>query len=114
MTDTNRFQKGDVFWAPDPFRRGSNPRLWVVLAADSLPYPGEEYLGAALTTSNLPRNFEVGDEWVSGKDPAKTSYCSPWVVATIKHDTVVNPQGQVTESFADEMIVACKQYLGPQ
>ncbi|GGC70692.1 hypothetical protein GCM10007209_35760 [Haloferax sulfurifontis] len=51
---------------------------------------------------------------MSGKDPAKTSYCSPWVVATIKHDTVVNPQGQVTESFADEMIVACKQYLGPQ
>ncbi|MFK5604876.1 hypothetical protein [Haloferax volcanii] len=114
MTDTNRFQKGDVFWAPDPFRRGSNPRLWVVLAADLLPYPGEEYLCAALTTSNLPRNFEVGDDWVSGRDPTKTSYCSPWVVATIKHDAVVNPQGQVTESFTDEMIAECKQYLGPQ
>lgn len=90
-------------------------KIWSpVLYADSLPYPGEEYLCAALTTSNLRRNFEVGDDWVSGKDPTKTSYCSPWVVATIKHDAVVNPQGQVTESFADELIAECKQYLGPQ
>lgn len=114
MTDTTRFNKGDVFWAPDPFRRGSNPRLWLVLAASSLPYPGEEYICTALTTSDLPRNYELGDDWVSGKDPSKTSYCSPWVVATIKHDAVVNPQGQVTESFANEMIAECKRYLDPQ
>ncbi|AHZ24435.1 hypothetical protein E6P09_16005 (plasmid) [Haloferax mediterranei ATCC 33500] len=114
MTDTARFQKGDVFWVPEPFRRGSKPRLWLVLAADSFPYPGEEYLCAALTTSNLLWNYELGDDWVSGKDPSKTSYCLPWVVATIKHDAVVNPQGQVTESFANEMIVECRRYLGPQ
>ena len=105
------FQKNDVFWAPDPFRRGSNPRLWLILAADSLPYPGEEYICAALTTSDLPQNIEVGDDWIAGQDPTKTSYCSPWVVATIKSDAVVNPQGEVTESFTEQMIRECKRYL---
>jgi mRNA-degrading endonuclease toxin of MazEF toxin-antitoxin module len=111
VSNGTNFQKGDVFWAPDPFRQGSNPRLWLVLAADSLPYPGEEYICAALTTSDLPRNIEVDDNWIAGQDPDKTSYCSPWVVATIKSGAVVNPQGELTESFTDQMITECKEYL---
>jgi hypothetical protein len=108
------YQHGDVFWAPDPFRTGSNPRLWLVLAAEGLPYAREEYICAALTTSELPQNAELGDNWITGKDPDTTSYCSPWVVATIKHDAVVSPQGKVTASFTDQMITECKDYLdGP-
>lgn len=105
------YEKGDIFWAPDPFRQGSNPRLWLVLAADSLPYPGQEYICAALTTSDLPDNHEIGSDWLSGNDPTKTSYCSPWVVATIKHRAIVNPQGEVTTAFADRMIAECTAYL---
>ena len=108
---SERYRNGDVFWAPDPFRSGSNPRLWLVLAADSLPYAGEKYLCAALTTSDLPANFEVGEDWVSGRNPDLTSYCSPWVVATIKHDAVTNPQGSVTDAFVDRMREACRAYL---
>jgi hypothetical protein len=55
------YEAGDVFWASDPFRSGANPRLWLVLAAETLPYPGEEYVCAALTTSDLPANVAVGD-----------------------------------------------------
>ncbi|WP_197424719.1 hypothetical protein [Natronomonas sp. CBA1123] len=108
---SNTFQRGDVFWAPDPFRQNANPRLWLVLAADSLPYAGEEYICAALTTSNLPENYEIGTDWIRGRDPSKTSYCSPWVVATIKHQAVANPQGEVTTAFADRMIDECTAYL---
>lgn len=104
VSSASAFQKGDVVWAPDPFRQGTNPRLWVVLVADPLPYPGEEYICAALTTSNLPQNYEIGDDWVAGRDPDKPSYCSPWVVATIKHDAIANPQGNVTDAFTDQMI----------
>ena len=105
------YREGDVFWAPDPFREGTNPRLWLVLASDSLPYPGEEYVCAALTTSDLPANVEVGDAWVTGRDPSKTSYCSPWVVATIKHRAVTSPQGEVTTEFTGRMIDECEVYL---
>lgn len=110
---SNAYRKSDVFWAPDPFRQGSTPRLWLVLAADSLPYPGQEYVCAALTTSDLPANFEIGSEWIRGRDPSKTSYCSPWVLATIKHDAIANPQGEVTTTFADRMIDQCTAYLDP-
>ena len=105
--------RGDVFWALDPFRQGSNPRLWLVLASESLPYRGEEYICAALTTSDLPANFEVGDNWVRGRNPDKPSYCSPWVVGTVKHRAVANPQGNVSAEFTDQMIRECKRFLDP-
>jgi hypothetical protein len=113
IVSSSAFQKGDVFWAPDPFRQGSNPRLWLVLAADSLPYPGQEYICAALTTSDLSSNYEVGNDWITGRNPQKTSYCSPWVVATIKDRAVVNPQGEITTTFTDRMISECTAYLEP-
>lgn len=100
-----------MFWAPDPFREGTNPRLWLVLAAQSLPYPGQEYLCAAMTTSDLPDNYEVGDAWVAGNDPTKTSYCSPWVLATIKHRSVAGPQGEVTGKFTRRMSDRAREYL---
>ena len=105
------FRRGDVFWAPDPFRSGTDPRPWLVLAAESLPYPGEEYVCVALTTSDLPANHEVGDAWVSGRNPERTSYCSPWVVGTIKHRAVAGPQGRLTAEFTDRMIEHCTTFL---
>lgn len=107
MTDT--FERGDVVWAPDPFREGTNPRPWLVLVAEGLPYPGEEYVCAALTTSDLSANHEV--RWADGRNPDRTSYCSPWVLATVKHAVVVSPQGQVTETFADRMVDSAQAFL---
>ncbi|MCU4742050.1 hypothetical protein OB955_00330 [Halobacteria archaeon AArc-m2/3/4] len=111
VSDSGRYRKGDVVWAPDPFKQGSNPRLWLVLTADSLPYVGQEYICAALTTSDLPDNFRIGSDWITGRNPQIESYCSPWVVATIKHRAIANPQGKITTSFTDRVIGDCKRYL---
>jgi hypothetical protein len=108
---TEAFSKGDVFWALDPFKPGSNPRLWLVLAAEQLPYPGEEYLCAALTTSDLPANVEVGDAWLVGRNPETRSYCSPWVLGTVKHRAVANPQGALSTAFTDRMVEQAMAYL---
>mgnify|MGYP000144457842 FL=1 len=105
------YRRGDVFWAPDPFREGTNPRLWLVLAGELLPFPDQEYICVALTTSDLPGNDEIGSAWLSGKHPDKTSYCSPWVLATIKDRTVVDPQGTVAPDFADRMAAKAIEYL---
>ena len=110
-TVSDAYRRGDVFWAPDPFRRGTNPRLWLVLAAENLPYPGEEYVCAALTTSDLPANEAVGDDWVSGRNPDETSYCSPWVIGTIKHRAVANPQGRISTEFTERMAERCRSFL---
>jgi len=82
-----------------------------VLVSDGVPYSGEDYICVALTTSELPANLEVGDAWITGQHPGKTSYCSPWVLATIKHDDIANPQGQVTAAFTDRVRAGCIEYL---
>lgn len=109
---SNAFESGDVFWAPDPYNTGGNPRPWLVLAADNIPYAGEEYMCVGLTLSNLPANIEVRDEdWVVGNDPDKISYCSPWVVATVKHDAVAGAQGYVTGEFTRKIVRQSVEYL---
>lgn len=109
---SSAFEAGDVFWAPDPYNDGSDPRPWLVLAAESVPYAGEEYVCAGLTLSDLPDNVAVSDEdWVAGNDPSTTSYCSPWVLATIKHDAVAGTQGYVTEEFARQIVRRSVEYL---
>lgn len=106
------FEAGDVFWAPDPYNAGGNPRPWLVLAADNVPYAGEEYVCAGLTLSDLRDNVELRDEdWVVGNDPDETSYCSPWVLATVKHNAVAGTQGSVTDEFTREIVRRSVEYL---
>lgn len=89
----------------NPYNAGSDPRPWLVLAADNIPYAGEEYICAGLTLSDLPATVEVGSEdWVVGNNPKRTSYCSPWVLATVKHDSVTATQGYVTEPFTNRIV----------
>ena len=82
MTSDRRLA-GDVVWAPDPYRTGSNLPATI-----------------ALTES----------DWVAGSNPDKLSYCSPWVLATIKHDAVAHPQGQVTEEFTRRIVSRSGEY----
>jgi len=104
------FEAGDVFWAPDPYS-AAGPRPWLVLAADDLPFTGEEYICAALTLSDHEANLKVGEDWVVGGSPDRTSYCSPWVLATIKHDAVANPQGSVTAGFTERVVRDAAEYV---
>ena len=108
----DRYGPGDVFWAPDPYNDQSRgPRPWLVLAAGGLPFEGEEYVCAALTLSDLDENLAVGDDWIVGGNPNRTSYCSPWVLATVKHDAVVDPQGKVTTEFTKQVVRRSVEYL---
>lgn len=70
MTD-DAFQRGDVVWAPDPFRSGTNPRPRLILVADALPSPGEAYVCVALTTGAAPlsASASIGDCVRDVRDP---------------------------------------------
>ncbi len=106
------FEAGDVFWAPDPYTVGGDPRPWLVMAAEAIPYAGEEDICAGLTLSDLPANIEVtAEDWVEGNDPTKTSFCSPWVLATVKHDAVAGPQGYLTEEFTRRIVREAVAYV---
>ncbi|KMT45748.1 hypothetical protein EL22_27955 [Halostagnicola sp. A56] len=81
--------RGEVVWAPDPFKSdGGNPRPWLVVSADRLPYPDEESIVVAFTTqSHHPGSFAVPSEaWIRG-EPGAQSHVLPWSVATLKDDS---------------------------
>lgn len=94
-----RFERGDVVWGIDPFKRDSDgnedddgtgglvPRPWLVISTQSVPFHPEQYLCLTLTTRTwhdeaipIPRSG-----WVVGGAPESTSVL-PWSVAAIKHD----------------------------
>lgn len=109
MTD-----RGTVVWAPDPFKsEGGNPRPWLAVSGDRMPYPEEESIAVALTTqSHHPGSLAVPDEaWERGA-PNQQSHVLPWTVATLKEDLhVVGVQGSVTAAFTDQVAAATKSYL---
>jgi len=101
---------GEVVWAPDPYNSGSDPRPYLVLSND-LPYGDQESICAGITHSDLPDNHAIGDSWVTGEPPTdRTSYCSPWVIATVKHDQA-KLQGLLESGFTTRMVEAARDYL---
>lgn len=108
--------RGTVVWAPDPFGAGTgNPRPWLLVSGDQMPYPDEESIAVALTTqSHHPGSFAVPcSAWVRG-EPGQQSYVLPWTVATLKEELhVVGTQGAITEEFTERVATATISYLDP-
>lgn len=106
-----KYQRGDVVWAVDPYRSGSNPRPWVVISNPSLPYANREYIALVLTTHSHPggRRLTNGD-WEYGH-PSETSYISPWTVGTLKHDHTDTIQGRLRASVVDEVVTDLESYI---
>ncbi|WP_394326832.1 type II toxin-antitoxin system PemK/MazF family toxin [Natrialba sp. SSL1] len=70
-------ERGDVVWAPDPFKSGTgNPRPWLVVSADRLPYPNKESIAVAFTTqSHHPGSFAVPSKaWVRGEPQTQATF----------------------------------------
>jgi hypothetical protein len=108
-------ESGTVVWAPDPFNTDArNPRPWLVVSGQSMPYPNEESIAVAFTTqAHHPGSFAVPSEvWVVG-EPGQRSSVLPWTVATLKDDLhVVGRQGSVTDEFPERVTAATISYLG--
>lgn len=109
MTD-----RGTVIWAPDPFKPDeSNPRPWLIVSDERMPYPEAESIAVAFTTqSRHPGSLAVpSDAWIRG-EPTRRSYVLPWTVTTLKDDLhIVGTQGSITDEFTDEITAATISYL---
>lgn len=103
-----------VVWAPDPFKTdGGNPRPWLVISDERIPYPEKESIVVAFTTqSNHPGSIVVPSEaWIRG-EPNQQSYVLPWTVATLKDSLhIVGTQGSVTDEFTDTVTTATVSYF---
>ena len=67
---------GTVVWAADPFNANTkNPRPWLVVSGERMPYPDEESIAVAFTTqSHHTGSIVVPHEaWIRG-EPGQQSY----------------------------------------
>jgi hypothetical protein len=105
------FSRADLVFAPDPFKVGTNPRPWVVISDNGMPFPGD-LLCAACTRSDYPMNHELTEDvFESGTKPDQATYCSPWLLATLKPGTLQFKQGTLTEKFTNEIARDAIQYI---
>jgi mRNA-degrading endonuclease toxin of MazEF toxin-antitoxin module len=105
-------RRGDVLWAPAPFKEDGRSRPWLVLSTDRHPFDDEESVAATVTTTPHDAAIRLDDEaWRSGGAP-RTSYVAPWSVTTLKHAVTEERQGRLDERVVERVVGELAWFLG--
>lgn len=76
-----------------------------------MPFSGD-LLCVACTRSDYPRNYELTEDlFESGSKPDETTYCSPWLLATLKPGQFMFKQGELTKDFTDQIATKAVKYI---
>lgn len=103
--------RGDVVVATDPFGyTGSRPYLLV--SADDHPFHGDEYLAAAITTTERDAAIALSGEYEAGELP-RESFVSPWAVVTLKERVVDKRVASVSTAVVEAVGRAICSYVTP-
>lgn len=99
-----RYSRQDLVWAPDPFKSNASPRPWLIISDGQMPFPGDLLCVACTRSKYQNLNYEVtSNHFESGAKPNQSTYCSPWLLATLKPGLVRNKQGTLTKSFTNKI-----------
>lgn len=110
------FDRGDVVYGADPFKREGNARPWLVLSNhEGRPFHGEQYIAVTLTTKSwLDGLIEIPDAgWIRGGTPAK-SRIVPWGVQSLSRSDIEGWQGRLRSELVDETVAALVAELQPE
>lgn len=114
------FAPGDVVWGPDayhdddPYLRGQATRPWLVVANESYPGFGEQYLCCGLT-SNVTAGpsfvpLDPGKDWETG-GTARRSRIDTETIFTMKHRWILDYSGRVAHSKLREARSRIRAYF---
>lgn len=94
--------RGAVVEYPAIFDFESYSRPYLIASGDTHPFHGEEYIGLAITTSDLDPAMPINDDaWVRGGLP-KRSFIKPWQPTLLKHEDIVDAFGLLQTSIVDQ------------
>lgn len=104
------YSQGAIVIAEDPF--GTAPkRPYLILSNDDVPFHGQEYVAAVITTTARTEAVELADDrYERGRLP-RTSYVSPWSVLTLKNWMITKQPAEATETTVDEVRRELDTYL---
>jgi len=104
------YPQGAVVLADDPFGNTST-RPYLICSNSQVPFYGEEYLAAIITTTPRDAAIELtADRFEEGRLP-RTSYISPWAILTLKEWMITKQPALVTTDTVDDVRDAVDGYL---
>ena len=104
------YSQGAIVIAEDPF--GKNPkRPYLVLSNDHVPFHGQEYIAAVITTTARKEAVELTANRLQRGHLPQMSYVSPWSVLTLKDWMITKQPAEATDATVDEVREALDTYL---
>lgn len=104
------YSQGAIVIAEDPF--GNNPkRPYLILSNDRVPFHGQEYVAAVITTTARPEAVELTNNRIERGGLPRTSYVSPWSVLTLKDWMITKQPAEATDATVDEVRQELNVYL---
>lgn len=107
------FERGDVIYGDDPFKRDGSARPWLVLSNhEGRPFHGEQYIVVTLTTKSwMDGLIEIPEtSWRRGGTP-EPSRIVPWGVQSIDAADIGSWQGRLEEELIGEVVDALVEEL---
>jgi mRNA-degrading endonuclease toxin of MazEF toxin-antitoxin module len=102
------FERGDVVYGDDPFKRAEAPRPWLVLSNhEGRPFHGEQYIALTVTSKSwMDGLIEIPERsWLRGGTPDE-SRIVPWGVQSIGHEDIDFWQGRLADDIVDTATTA--------
>lgn len=104
------YAQGAIVVADDPF--GNTPkRPYLIVSNAELPFHGEEYIAAGITTTARSDALELtAERFETGRLP-RTSYVSPWAIVTLKDWMITKHPAEATGATVDDVRRELQHYL---
>lgn len=104
------YPQGAIVIAEAPF--GNDPkRPYLVLSNDRVPFHGQEYVAAVVTTTARTEAVELTPDRFERGGLPRRSYVSPWSVLTLKDWMITKQPAAVTDATVDEVRHELDAYL---
>jgi mRNA interferase MazF len=104
------YPQGAVVVADDPF--GNTPkRPYLLISNAEMPFHGDEYLAAGITTTARGAAIELTDERFARGQLPRTSYVSPWTIVTLKDWMITKQPAATTIDTVDDVRHELQRYL---
>ena len=104
------YPQGAVVLAEDPFGNTAM-RPYLIYSNSQVPFHGEEYLAAIITTTAREEAIELTDERFEAGRLPRQSYISPWAILTLKAWMITKQPARVTTDTVDDVRDAVDGYL---
>lgn len=112
-----RFRRGDVVWALDPYHQDDplglfgRGRPWLVINEGTFPSEND-FLGCALTTKSGPSHIvELAEaDWTEGRT-VRPSHLDPTTIMTVKRTWIEGRVGALADAKVLEAKRRVKSYL---